>query len=182
MGCFDYTCECGGDSCEHVGGQLHDSEVYIQVPLSDGTTIYLTGHYEEYGYVSVKMPIAADVQYIDYKFYLKEFEQFFQGWFDGEDQDELEDNLLATKVWTKSETTYAEDRFGSRLQSFVERHCFDEMDVTVSELTPEIVSKCKRAIEGLTIVTKEEAKKKRIDYLKAEIKKMNAELKRLDSN
>ena len=45
MGCFDYECGCGGESCEHVGGQLNNSEVIIEVPLSDGTVLYLKGEY-----------------------------------------------------------------------------------------------------------------------------------------
>ncbi len=181
MGCFDYVCGCGGKTCDHTGGQLWDSDVYIEVPLSDGTKIYLEGSYEEYGYVLVKMPIAADVQYVEYKFYLKEFEEYFEGWFDGEDEGELEDCLLANRAWTRSETVITTDKFGSEIKGFVERDCFNDMgDIPVSELTPEIVSKCKRAPEGLNLETADEKQKKQIAKLKSTIEFMQKELGRLN--
>lgn len=113
MGCFDYNCECGGETCPHVGGQLDNATVIIEVPLLDGTTIYLEGEYHQYGYVEVDN---------FYSFYLEEFEEFFEDW------DAMNDDraYLATKVWTKSETTETEDKYGSIITGHVERSCFDK--------------------------------------------------------
>jgi len=106
-----------------VGGQLDDANVIIEVPLSDGTTIYLEGEYQQYGYVEVDN---------FYCFYLKEFEEYFNDW-DMADDDRA---YLATRVWTKSEQTETEDRYGSYIRGEVERECFDLPKVEVHKKLP----------------------------------------------
>lgn len=178
MGCFDYECECGGNSCAHVGGQLHGARVIIEVPLSDGTVVYLKGYYEEYGYVLVKLPIAEDAGYVEYKFYPKQFEDYFHGWFDGESEEELRMGFLANKIWTFSETAWTLDKYGDEVQGKVKRHCFDEIDASVDDLTHDIVKKCIRADKGLVIKTKEQAQWDRIEALKKEVEYLQKQLGR----
>ena len=130
MGCFDYTCECGGETCAHVGGQLDESQVIIEVPLSDGTVVYLKGHYQEYGYVQVN----------EEDFYLTEFEEYFDCWYD----DSHDGFLLANKVWTVSEYTTVQDEFGDEVRGDVQRKCFDTQGKLVTSLTPNIYDMCMR--------------------------------------
>lgn len=112
MGCFDYECECGGTKCYHQGGQYHSSTVIIEVPLSDNTTVFLKGFYEEYGYVVVN----------GHHFYPKQFEDIAE-----------EGSFKAKRIWTESEYDYdEEDR--------VTRNCYGED--YVDELTPTILKKC----------------------------------------
>jgi len=128
MGCFDYTCECGGKTCEHIGQQLNGATVVIEVPLVDGTNVYLQGEYEEYGYVTIG----------DYRFYLNEFEEYFEHW----DIDNTSD-FLATSIWTLCETTYIHDEDGEH-EAFVERDCFPGV---TADLTLDILAKCRPCIK-----------------------------------
>lgn len=169
MGCFDYQCECGGQTCKHVGEQLNRSTVIIEVPLSDGTFVHLKGCYEEYGYIVVKLHIAADGGYVEYKFYLEQFEEFFEDWFDGESEDDLRTSLLATKVWTQSEDI-CEDENENTL-----KHCFDNVNAIPIELTQDIVEKCIQANVNVNNI-----RKKRIEKLKAKIEFMQKELGRIN--
>lgn len=171
MGCFDYECACGGKSCDHVGGQLWESKVIIEVPLSDGKKIYLHGEYEQYGYVLVEDK---------YKFYLKQFEEYFEGWFDGETEKERSISLLANKAWTVSEHVYAEDKFGDDISGYVNRHCFDEVDASVSDLTPNLLAKCIRADNGLVLDSADDKKKKRIALLKSQAEAIQKQLAQLE--
>lgn len=131
MGQFDYKCECGGKSCNHVGGQLYESTVIIEVPLSDGTVVYLKGEYEQYGYVVVN----------EQEFYLKEFEEYFEDWHCDEDG-----FLLANKVWTYSELELIKDKFGDEEQgkTVLERECFDKKNKILTSFTPQIYDQCMR--------------------------------------
>lgn len=88
MGCFDYECSCGGNKCDHIGGQLFSSIVIIEVPLSDNTTVYLKGYYEQYGYVLVN----------EYRFYPEQFEDLAN-----------EDSFKAKRIWTYKEYDEYED-------------------------------------------------------------------------
>lgn len=175
MGCFDYTCECKGKTCEHVGGQLHESKVIIKVPLSDGTHVYLEGDYEEYGYVTVKLYIASDGGYVSYNFYLKEFEEYFEGWLRDESVDTHQYCLLATNVWTFSERTTGIDNFGDEVEGTVSRRCFDSVGQIPCELTLDIVKKCTRIDDEIDFDTKQ---KQRIKKLKATVEFMQKELGR----
>lgn len=170
MGCFDYECECGGKTCDHVGGQLHDSNVVIEVPLTDGTTVYLEGHYEQYGYVTVE----------GYQFYLEQFRDYFEGWFG--DEAHPEKIFLAKRVWTLNETVYKyledSDGEGYEVDKFVHRKCFRrDIDVNLSELDPMDVSKYVRADKGLDLEAK---RKKKLANLKSQLQYMQREIARLE--
>lgn len=91
MGCFDYECECGGTTCAFVGGQIGgDSEVVIEVPLDDGTNVYMKGSYESYGSVHVGQ----------YEFYLEQFSDFFSGWLSSHSEVKRKKIFLAKRIWT----------------------------------------------------------------------------------
>jgi len=170
MGCFDYTCECGGKTCHHVGGQHCDSNVVIEVPLSDGRVEYLEGYYEQYGYVVVE----------GYHFYLEQFREYFEGWLENETQ--LEKIFVANKVWTVKdliETTYeTEDERGS-ITGYSNHRCFrNHIDVNLSEFDQvNYLKKYVRADKGYDL---DERRKKRIERLKAQIEFMQKELGRLN--
>lgn len=172
MGCFDYECECGGETCEHVGEQLHDSNVVIEVPLSDGTNVYLEGHYEQYGYVTVG----------DYQFYPEQFRDYFEGWFEDEKLETLNKNFLAKRIWTLNETVYKYITDGDddehEVQKFVHRKCFRrDIDVNLSEFDSTDLSKYIRADKGIDLDKK---RKQRIEKLKATIEFMQKELGRIN--
>lgn len=169
MGCFDYQCECDGKTCGHVGGQLNSSNVIVEVPLSDGTVVYLKGEYEEYGYVVVE----------NYKFYPEQFREFFVSWFDGEPEKERASSFLAKRIWTESETTWTTDKFGSNIEGFVERRCFDYVGAKISDITDDTVRKCIRADKGLVLESEDEKKQKRIAYLKSQVEMMQKEIARI---
>jgi hypothetical protein len=131
MGCFDYTCECAGTSCEHVGKQYQDATVIIEVPLSDGTSVYLKGEYYQSGNVEVSMGDEI------IEFHLEEFRKFFDVWF-AEDQKKKE--YLASRVWTLREDPTDEDRYGDVVNGKVRRECFDGGRVV--KLNPIILQRC----------------------------------------
>lgn len=168
MGCFDYECECGGKTCDHVGGQLYDSTVVIEVPLSDGTNVYLEGYYEQYGYVTVE----------GYQFYPEQFQEYFEDWL--EDEKHPEKIFLAKRVWTVRETVhkYIEDSDGDEheIRKLVHRKCFRrDIDVNLSELDPMNVSKYIRADKDIDLDAK---RKQRIEKLKTTIELLQKELGR----
>jgi hypothetical protein len=169
MGCFDYACECGGNECEHTGGQLHDANVVIEVPLSDGTTVYLKGHYEQYGYVTVE----------GYQFYPEQFREFFQGWLEVEKPEDRKKIFLSKRIWTLSETVYEYDYNSRASKRFANRNCFrKDIDVNISEFDPKNLSKYIRADEGIDF---DAIRKKKIENLKSQIKALKLELKRLEN-
>ena len=152
-GCFDYECECGGKSCDHVGGQLNESKVVIEVPLSDGTDVYLEGDYEEYGYVTVGK----------YKFYPEQFKEFFKTWLDGESDEERNTTFLSKRIWTRSETTYAPE-YDCMVKA--KRSCFHDK-FHISKVNAEMLGKFIRADNGLNIRSKKQAQEDRLRDLKA---------------
>ena len=155
MGCFDYTCECKGKTCEHVGGQYVASTVVIEVPLNDGSLIYVKGVYEEYGYVIVNNEI---------KFYLKEFEDFFNGWLEDESDEDRKTIFVANKVWTVEDKM--EDDY--RNTYYAERDCLP-YNKSVVELTKDVMKKCIRADTGLNIPNDREKAIRRIEDVKKKI-------------
>lgn len=157
MGCFDYNCECKGKTCGHTGGQSNGATVYIEVPLSDGTSVYLNGYYEEYGYVVVET-----IEQGEFYFYLKEFEEYFESWFRRDSPKKLNKSFLATKVWTNFERFRTEDVYGDEIEVETYRRCFDSVNERVIEITPEIVAKCIRADKGLNTCSPVERKKQLI--------------------
>ena len=160
MGCFDYTCECKGKTCEHVGGQYVTSNVVIEVPLNDGSLIYVKGVYEQYGYVTVNDEI---------RFYLKEFKDFFRGWLEDECDKDRETIFVANKVWTV-EDEMEDHRYN---KYYEERECLP-YNKPVVELTAEKITNCIRADIGLDIPNDTEKRLQKIKDLERTIK--NTEL------
>lgn len=154
MGCFDYTCECNGKTCEHVGGQYVISNVVIEVPLNDGSTICVKGVYEEYGYVIVN----------DIRFYLEEFQQFFEDWLYDEDEKDRETIFVANKVWT------LEDKLSDRYHNnyYEEKDCLP-YNTLVVDLDVEKIKKCIRADSGLNIPNDREKTVQKIQAVKKRI-------------
>jgi hypothetical protein len=129
MGCFDYECECGGTTCKHVGRQLNDSVAIVEVPLSDGTTVYLQGDYDQYGSVNIG----------DYEFYPEQFDDYFEDWFNYKNEEKKKSSFLAKRIWTVSDLEFPEGNYDFMIN--VSRYCFD-IDERISSLTPEILKKC----------------------------------------
>ena len=159
MGCFDYQCECKGKHCGHTGGQSCGANVYIEAPLSDGTNVYLKGYYEEYGYVLVYDDDTNET----YFFYLKEFEECFEGWFNRDSAEKLDKSFLATKVWTDYELSWATDKYGYELEKTISRNCFNHVEGKQTYLTSKILKQCIRADKGLNIRSAEQKKKDLIE-------------------
>ena len=153
MGCFDYTCECGGKTCDHIGGQNVRSNVIIEVPLKDGRTIHLEGEYSEYGYVDVG----------EYMFYLTEFEEHFYSWLEDESEEDRKHIFTATKVWT------VEDHMHDRRNNeyFEEKNCYSG---PIAETNyKKYLDKFVRADEGLDIPSDKEKTQHKINQLKIDI-------------
>lgn len=132
MGCFDYSCECCGATCQHIGGQHQDATVVIQVPLSDGTNVYLEGEYSLYGWVDVSMN--NDIV----RFYLEEFREYFGCW-----DVKRQLGYLAECAWTLREDPCDDDRYGDVVKGKVQRECYDGGPII--KLTPDILAKCVKA-------------------------------------
>lgn len=140
MGCFDYECACGGKTCVFVGGQNGgNSTVVVEVPLLDGTFVFLKGKYNSYGTVDIG----------EYKFYAEQFRDFFPSWLDGLKEDELSKCFKARDIWTLKYTKYVDedddeydpDNMANNAK-VVTSECFDDGDV--SNMTSEIIEKCIR--------------------------------------
>lgn len=152
MGCFDYTCACNGKTCRHVGEQSDSSTVVIEVPLSDGKTIYLKGEYDEYGYVVVEMNGDKPVYY---QFYLEEFKDCFDSWLENEPEEYLKRYFFAKRIWTFSEILHISDIAEAEIERenlddaeemiLVKRNCIYSISGVLRKLTPELVAKCIRA-------------------------------------
>lgn len=129
MGCFDYTCQCDGAECDHTGGQKGDPNlVMIEIPLNDGTNVYIRGEYNLYGEVLV-----------DYKndvitFYPEEFREYFECWL----EDQEEKRYLANKVWTVKDQLWDDD--DNKYVKYTE--CGYKYSSKIVTLTDEILKKC----------------------------------------
>jgi hypothetical protein len=166
MGCFDYECECHGKTCNHVGSQLYNSNVVIEVPLSDHTVVYLKGQYDEYGYVKVG----------EYTFYLEQFQEYFEGWLDDEQETDREKIFLATRVWTLNETIYTTTDDGKDVPTHVHRKCYTGDARALAEtISPATLSKCIRIDMKIDL---DDLRLKRIERLKSSIDLIRAELGR----
>ena len=134
MGCFDYTCDgCDGENCDHTSGQNRPSTVIIEVPLTDGTCVYLQGEYEEYGYVSVTLGEE------NHEFYLEQFTEYFQAW-------KLSENLMATKVYTVKEKVHVSELDEDEEDDIevTKRYDCQPSKAVPVPLTKDILSKCVR--------------------------------------
>jgi hypothetical protein len=140
MGYFDFECGCLGEHCDHMGGQNHwESTVIIEVPLSDGTVVYLKGRYNGYGVVEIG----------NYKFYAEQFRDFLPSWLSDITEDELSKSFKANEIWTFKHTMYIYeddekyDPDNMANNTKVETcECFDYVDGDVSKMTPQIIEKC----------------------------------------
>jgi hypothetical protein len=175
MGCFDYVCDgCEGDDCGHRGSQNREATVIIEVPLSDGTTVYLKGEYEEYGYVTIKL----DGE--EYEFYPIQFKEYFKDWFKNSSEKYQRMRFLAHKVYTYSEYVYAselhEDVEDDDAKIKVRRDCSPKESV---KFTNEIKSKCIRADGGRDPSEYIEELKRNIKSTENDIEYQKTKLERL---
>ena len=167
MGCFDYECECGGRKCIYQGGQDGgDCDVIIEVPLNDGTVVYIKGRYESYGSVHVGK----------YQFYPEQFSDFFEGWLSHESDHERSKIFLAKRIWTFAYTKYNyEDDVSYQKIS----ECCPRDIRIITKLGKNTISKFIRADDGLNIPNDEERKAKRAEELQSRIAAMQRELNAL---
>lgn len=169
MGVFDYECECGATKCIFAGGQDGgNSTVIIEVPLNDGTTIFVRGTYEMYG--SVHKGI--------YQFYPEQFSDFFESWLERESDDERSKIFLAKRIWTLSYHEY--DETGQRIRKFPKCHP-DDLVITTS-LDESLIKRCIRADAELNIPTDAEKKAKEIADLQSRIRLLQSRLDNLLRN
>lgn len=167
MGCFDYECECGGTKCVYVGGQHGgNSDVVVEVPLNDGTTVYIKGRYESYGWIRVG----------DYQFYPEQFEDYFEGWINDESDEARRKMFLAKRVWTISYSSWNEDDNSIYKVS----DCCPGNIKIVTKLGKATLEKCIRVDAGLNIPSDDEKRKMRIAKLKSQIEALQRELDELN--
>lgn len=129
MGVFDYECGCNGKTCVFKGGQDGgNANVIIEISLNDDTSVFAEGMYDSYGSVTVG----------EYTFLLRQFEDYFEDWYESEYKN-LEDKvLLAKEIWT---TSYYKS------VSLRKSKCFP--GYPISKLTDEIISKCIRVYPNI---------------------------------
>jgi hypothetical protein len=171
MGCFDYNCECDGTKCVFTGGQDGGSaEVIIEVPLNDGTTVYVKGSYDSYGAVHVG----------NYRFYPEQFEDFVDHWLRSEPESERCKIFLAKRIWTVSYLHYEYDEDEDD-DSFTKKktNCFPKKSSAITTLEESTLGKCIRADGGLNILSDNEKKQQRVADLKKQIESAQKELQTL---
>ena len=166
MGCFDYECECGGSKCVFTGGQDGGgSDVVIEVPLKDGTTVYLKGFYNSYGTVHIG----------EYQFYLEQFEEFFNSWLERETEEARSKIFFAKRIWTVTCYRYSV-RSGTNYKK--NTTCCPTDITIISNPEKDIYEKCIRADSDLEILSDAEKQKYRIASLKSKIELLQEELGR----
>lgn len=164
MGCFDYECNCGGTICGFKGGQDNgSSSVVIEVPLTDGTVVFVAGEYDSYGSVAVG----------NYTFYPEQFQDFIEGWLENEKDAARSKIFLAGKIWTTEYVNLDEDSI-SRTDGYMESS--DCYQGSITELTDALVAKCIRADKDLNIPSNADRQKAKIQKLEEQIKNAKAEL------
>jgi hypothetical protein len=165
MGCFDYECECGGTKCVYVGSQNGgDSDVIIEVPLNDDTTVYIKGHYNSYGAVLVG----------EYTFYPEQFDEYFEGWLCQESDMARSKIFLAKRIWT---ILYHESDEYEKPKVKASNCC--PLDVSVYiKIGKTLIEKCIRADKDLNLPSDDEKQKKRIEILKIQCDILRKELGR----
>jgi hypothetical protein len=170
MGCFDYECSCGGKTCIFRGGQDGgESDVIIELPLNDSTTVFVKGKYEMYGAVHVG----------DYMFYPKQFERYFEGWLSSESEEARSKIFTTERIWTTSYYDYDDDGEYEK-RTFKDTDCFP-LDISVLvNLDNTIIKKCIRADTRLNIPSDDDKRKARIEKLKSTIEVVQQELSRIN--
>lgn len=126
MGVFGYECACGGKTCKNVGTQEFADEVIIEVPLKDGSTVYLQGIYEGYGSVFVG----------EVEFFPEQFNDQFESWLDDRTIGDRE-VYLARRIWTQEEDYWPDnsDRELVIKPGRISRVCFAESGNTMTTNT-----------------------------------------------
>lgn len=167
MGCFDYECSCGASTCVYDGGQSGgESDVVIEVPLNDDTSVYIKGHYNSYGGVESK----------EYTFYPEQFQDYFKGWLNRESEEKRSKTFLCKRIWTVSYNHY-DDEYEKMLVKKTE--CLpDDIKIT-TRLGKKTIEKFIRADKDLNILSDKEKKDIRIKDLKAQAEAIRKELEQL---
>jgi len=167
MGCFDYECACGGSTCEYKGGQdCGDSTAVIEVPLNDGTTVYVKGHYNSYGEVKVK----------DYTFYPEQFQEYYTGWLESKSDEQRSKIFRGKRIWTMKYKHY-DDEYNKRIVK--DTNCYPENIKINTTVGVKTLAKCIRADDGLNIRSDKEKNDERIKYLTGQLEAIQRELAQL---
>ncbi len=126
MGIFGFECACGGKTCKNVGTQQFADEVIIEVPLKDGSNVYLQGCYEGYGSVFI-----AEVE-----FFLEQFKEYHEGWLADRPTSHRE-VYLARRIWAQEEDFYPEDdQYGDVIKPGRRyRYCFNNVDKPLTTMS-----------------------------------------------
>lgn len=138
MGMFDYECACGGATCPYEGGQHGgDSYVVIEVPLRDGTTVYMKGHYDAYGRVEVG----------NCTFYAEQFSEGFEYCLEDHDKEAQKRCFLAKRIWTSSYyDCNDEDECDGTLEKKI-TNCYPKDITVIVKPGNDTISKCMRIDE-----------------------------------
>lgn len=181
MGCGSFLCDgCRGRNCNQNGGQNGDCKAIIEVPLSDGKTVYLKGHYEDDDR-TVEVKLGENI----YKFYAEQWKQYFDDWFPYHSASRRKSEFLGGKVYTYSYKDYAGDDGDSDdeyEEKLITRHCeCQPYGTKVVDLTKEILAKCIRADRGMNLPDEEQEKANQIQKLKDNIEQYKKEIIRMQT-
>jgi hypothetical protein len=174
MGIFGFECACGGKTCKNVGTQQFADEVIIEVPLKDGSNVYLQGVYEGYGSVFVG----------ETEFFLEQFNDAFESWLSDRRITDRE-IYLARRIWAQEEDFYPEDgQYGDVIKPGRRyRYCFDDAGKSLTTMSVMMKDKFVLVDGGITnLDAMRERNKARADNLaarKKEIEELEARVARL---
>ncbi len=174
MGVFGYECACGGKTCNNVGTQEFADHVIIEVPLKDGSTVYLQGVYEGYGSVFVG----------DVEFFLEQFNDYFDSWLDDRPIGDRE-VYLARRIWTQEEDYWPvnDDRDLVIKPGRMYRTCFDNTRNTLTTYATIYRDKMVLVDGGITQSEvkrlKHELRMKELADRKKELEELEARITRL---
>lgn len=170
MGEFRYTCsECEGEECGHAGQhEYQPADVIVEVPLSDGTSVHVKGHYEGYGYVVLKISKKET-----YEFYLEQFREYFEDWLIHHHEEYRSTKFLCTNIYTVSQKEDASE-INENARPGQEVICDYDCGAgkKTVKFTKKILSKCIRADHDLNLPSY-------LDYLVDRVKTSKAELLQL---
>lgn len=174
MGIFGFECACGGKTCKNVGTQQFADEVIIEVPLKDGSNVYLQGVYEGYGNVFVG----------ETEFFLEQFNDYFEGWLESRPTTDRE-IYLARRIWAQMEDFYPEDdQYGDVIKPGRRyRYCFNNVDKPLTTMNVTMKDKLVLVDGGITKLDALRARNKaRTDtnaFVKKELEELEVRVARL---
>lgn len=186
-----FICEGRNCSCVDFGDDTTDWIAVIEVPLSDGTTVYLEQEYFHNGNVNIHFERSK------YEFYPIQFKKHFKDWFGNLTYTQRSNKFLGGKIYTLSKGRLETDDDGYRTDTYVNHrlsYCQPKNIKTITTLTKEILDKCIRVDHDLELPseTKEElitrienatndikSKQESIKNAKEELKNMKAKLKEM---